>query len=189
MSEGLHILVATKLEEIGPSTSVAFEIKIDSYFDVVRGIIDEFAAKKDLACVYVTASVPASTLSAALSTLEVSVSDLSFVDCISHTLMAAGERSKSTVFVESPTMLENIILKVEYFARVKEGKKLLVVLDSVNSFALHNDIKMLTEFLTILTNSLKSKEAYPVLLAIPEQMKPEIKEVMAMVSDVIIPLS
>ncbi|MCU0862128.1 MAG: hypothetical protein MUE65_07405 [Methanomassiliicoccales archaeon] len=189
MSEGLHLTVATKLEELGPSTTVAFEIKIDSYFDVVRGIIDEFASKKGLACVYVTSSVPASTLTSALQSLEVNTSQLSFVDCISHTLMAAGQRSASTVLVESPTMLENIILKVEYFARINEGKRLLVVLDSVNSFALHNDIKMLTEFMTILTNSLKAKEAYTVLLALPEQMRPEVKEAMAMVSDVIIPLS
>ena len=71
MTEGLHLMVATKLEEIGPSTAAAFEIKIDSYFDIVRGIIDEFASKKGLACVYVSASVPASTLSSALPRVSV----------------------------------------------------------------------------------------------------------------------
>lgn len=188
MTENLHSTIASKLEELGPSTAVAFEIKIDSYFDAVRGILDDFASGKDLVCVYITASVPSSTLYGALQALEVKVSDLRFVDCVSHSLMAPMENSESTAHVESPTMLENIILKVEYFSRLVEGRKMLVVLDSVNSFALHNDIKMLSEFLTILTNTLKAKEAYPVLLAIPDQLKPEVKEMMAMVCDVIIPL-
>jgi archaellum biogenesis ATPase FlaH len=188
MTENMHSLIATKLEEIGPSTIIAFEIKIDSYFDAVRGILDDFASGKDLMCIYITASVPASTLNAALQALEISVNDLRFVDCISHSLMAPMEASENMAFVESPTMLENIVLKVEYFYRVAKGKKMLVVLDSVNSFALHNENKMLTEFLTILTNSLKAKEAYPVLLAIPDQLKPEVKETMAMVCDVIVPL-
>jgi len=188
MTENLHSTIATKLEELGPSTTVAFEIKIDSYFDAVRGILDDFSSGKDLVCVYITASVPSSTLNAALEALEVKVKDLRFVDCISHTLMASLEASENTAFVESPTMLENIILKVEYFFRLAQGKKILVVLDSVNSFALHNDNKMLTEFLTILTNSLKAKEAYPVLLAIPDQLRPETRETMSMICDVIIPL-
>jgi len=188
MTENLHSLIAEKLEGLGPSTAVAFEIKIDSYFDAVRGILDDFASGKDLMCVYITASVPASTLNSALQALEVSVKDLRFVDCISHSLMASMETSENTAYVESPTMLENIILKVEYFYRIAEGKKMLVVLDSVNSFALHNENKMLTEFLTIFTNSLKAKEAYPVLLAIPDQLRPEVKETMSMVCDVIVPL-
>ncbi len=188
MTENLHSTIAEKLEELGSSTAVAFEIKIDSYFDAVRGILDDFASGKDLMCVYITASVPASTLNSALQALEIKVDDLRFVDCISHSLMASMEGPKNTAFVESPTMLENILLKIEYFHRMAKGKKMLVVLDSVNSFALHNENKMLTEFLTIFTNSVKVKEAYPVLLAIPDQLKPEVKETMSMVCDVIVPL-
>ncbi|MEM0449664.1 MAG: ATPase domain-containing protein [Methanomassiliicoccales archaeon] len=188
MSEGLHLDVASKLEGLSPATAVALEIKLDSYFDVVRGIIDEFAAKKGMPCVYITASVPASTLNSALQALEVNTSDLCFVDCISHTLMAPAEKVACTALVESPTMLENIVLKVEYFARLKQGRRMVVVLDSVNSFSLHNDVKFLAEFLTVLVNSLKAREAYAILLSIPEQMRPEAKEALAMVSDVIIPL-
>jgi KaiC/GvpD/RAD55 family RecA-like ATPase len=188
MTENLHSLIATKLEELGLSTAVAFEIKIDSYFDAVRGILDDFSSGKELMCVYITASVPSSTLNSALQALEVNVKDLRFVDCISQTLMASMAASESVAFVESPTMLENIILKVEYFFRLAQGKRMLVVLDSVNSFALHNDNKMLTEFLTILTNSLKAKEAYPILIAIPDQLRPETRETMSMICDVIVPL-
>jgi KaiC/GvpD/RAD55 family RecA-like ATPase len=188
MDESLHIVIASKLEEIGPTTAVAFEVKIDNYFDAVRGLLDDFLSGKDLVCVYVTASVPSSTLHSALQALEVKVESIRYVDCISHTLMASTGASDNTAFVESPTMLENILLKVEYFSRLAQGRRMLVVVDSMNSFALHNDLKMLSQFLSILTNMLKAKEAYPVLLAIPDQLRPEAREMMGMVCDVIVPL-
>jgi archaellum biogenesis ATPase FlaH len=85
-------------------------------------------------------------------------------------------------------MLENIILKVEYFLRLAGDKKTVVVFDSANSFAIHNDPKMLSEFFTIVLNSLKAREAYPVVLMIPEQLKVEVKEMLGMVCDVIMPI-
>jgi len=188
MSEEVHMVVAKKMEEAGPSVAVAMEIKIDQYFDVVRGLIGDFAAKKGLMTVYITSSVPSSTLMGALQALEVNVHDLKFVDCVSHSLMSGIGADANTAYIESPAMLENITLKVEYFSRISEGKKMLVVIDSFNSLILHNDLKMVSEFLSILLNQLKLKEAYPVILTLPEQLKPEAKEMLGMVCDSIIPL-
>jgi len=189
MSEELHARVAEKLEEVGPAVAMALEIKIDNYFDVVRGIIDDFAAKKGLITVYITASVPSSALNGALQALEVNTNGLMFVDCVSHSLMGSIQRIENTAYVESPTMLENIILKVEYFSRIAEGRKMVVVIDSFNSFAMSSEHKMLSEFLTVLMTSLKAKEAYPIVLTIPDQLKPDLKEMLTMVCDVIVPLS
>lgn len=188
MTEEMHALVAAKLEEVGPSIAVALEFKVDNYFDVVRGLIDDFAAKKDLICIYITSSVPSATLNGALQALEVNTTGLSFIDCISYSMMGQIQRTDNTVFVESPTMLENIILKVEYFSRMAGERKMMVVVDSINSFAIHNELKLLSEFMSILMNSLKMKEAYPVVLAIPDQLKPEVREMLGMVCDSIIPL-
>jgi len=189
MSEELHARVAEKLEEVGPAVAMALEIKIDNYFDVVRGLIDDFAAKKGLITIYITASVPASALNGALQALEVNTNGLMFVDCVSHSLIGAIQRNENTVYVESPTMLENIILKIEYFYRIAEERKMVVVIDSFNSFAMSNESKILSEFMTVLMTSLKAKEAYPIILTIPEQLKPELREMLTMVCDMIIPLS
>ena len=183
MAEELHAQVAAKLEEIGPSVAVALELKVDSYFDVIRGLVDDFSARKGLCCFYITASVPSSTLSNALVALEVDTKDVRFVDCISHTLMGKIEPGERVAHVESPSMLEYVVLKIEYFAHQNEGKKALVIIDSVNSFAIHNDIKMLSEFFTVLLNSLKVREAYPVVLSLPDSLKPEVKEMLALVCD------
>ncbi len=183
MAEEIHAVVAEKLKEIGPSVAVNLELKVDNYFDVVRGLVDDFGTKNGLACVYVTSSVPASTLIGALTALEVEASGMYFVDCISHKLMGKIGTSGNVVNLESPSMLENILLKVEYFSRLASEKKLLVILDSANSLAMNNDLKMLTEFLTILLNQLKVKESYPVLLSLPDSLKPEAKEMLSLVCD------
>ena len=98
----------------------------------MRGLIDDFAAKKGLNCIYITASVPSDTLNSALQALEANTEGLRFVDCVSHTLMGAIRRVDNTVFVENPAMLESIILKVEYFLRLAGDKKTLVVFDSAD---------------------------------------------------------
>lgn len=183
MPEETHAVVAAKLKEIGPSVAVNLELKVDSYFDVVRGLVDDFGAKNDLACVYITSSVPASTMMGALTALEVDTSSIYFVDCISHKLMGKIETAEHVAYLESPSMLENILLKVEYFSRLISGKKLLVVIDSANSLATNNDTKMLSEFLTILLSQLKMREAYPVLLSLPDSLRPEAREMLSLVCD------
>jgi len=93
-----------------------------------------------------------------------------------------------TVFVESPAMLEYIVLKAEYLFRKGKGERFMVILDSVNSLAAHNEVRMLYEFMQVLMASVKSRGAYPVLLSIGEQMKPEVHEMLQLVCDQIITL-
>jgi len=188
LSEDIGGTVAAKLEEIGPSVSVALEIGMDTYFDVVRGLTDNFAAKKGLSCVYITSSVPSSTMLSALSMLEVDTKNIYFVDCISHLVSGGTGPSENTMYIDNPTMLENIILKVDFLSRkLKEGS-MLVVLDSINSLAIHNEVKILSEFLQVLLSGLKSKGAYPVIISVAGQAKPELKEVITLVCDQIVPM-
>jgi KaiC/GvpD/RAD55 family RecA-like ATPase len=84
--------------------------------------------------------------------------------------------------VESPTMLENIMLKVEFLMRSIEGKK-IVLLDSINSLAIHNNTKILSEFLHIMVNNLRAKEAYTVILSVEEQSTEEINNMLGLICD------
>ncbi|MGD0056579.1 MAG: hypothetical protein ABSB83_01835 [Methanomassiliicoccales archaeon] len=188
MSEDVGGTVASKLEEIGPSVSVALEIGMDAYFDVVRGLTDNFAARKGLKCVYITSSVPSSTMLSALKMLEVDTKNIYFVDCISHLIAGNIGPSENTIYIDNPTMLESIILKVDFLSRKLREGSMLVVLDSINSLAIHNDIKILSEFMQILLSSLKSKGAYPVIISVAGQAKSELKEVIALVCDQVVPV-
>ena len=80
-------------------------------------------------------------------------------------------------------MLENIMLKVEYLLRKHEDRKALVVLDSINSLAIHNNTKILSEFLHILVNNLRSRGAYTVIFSMQEYETEEIRNMLVLVSD------
>jgi KaiC/GvpD/RAD55 family RecA-like ATPase len=189
MSEDVCAVVASKLDEVGPSVAVALEFPMAAYFDVLRGLVDNFAHSKGVQCVYITSAVPARTIQGTLEALEIDPSGISFVDTISQMIMERMDReSTSIIYVESPTVLENIVLKVDYLLRkLKEGPKLVVV-DSINSLAIHNDAKMLSEFLHVLISGLSAKEAYPVILSMKEQLRPDVHEMLSLVCDRVINL-
>jgi KaiC/GvpD/RAD55 family RecA-like ATPase len=189
MSEDTGALVSKKLNEVGPSVAVALEFPMGSYFDVLRGLVDNFAQSNKLQCIYITSSVPAATIQATLEALEIDSSNISYIDTISQMIMGKLERgSDRIIYVESPTVLENVVLKVDYLTRkLGEGPKLVVV-DSINSLAIHNDPKMLSEFLHILISGLSTKEAYPIILSIQEQLRPEVREMLNLVCDQVIDL-
>ena len=190
MSEDVSAVVAGKLNEVGPSVAVALEFPMSAYFDVLRGLVDNFAREKGLQCIYITSAVPARTIQGTLEALEIDPSGISFVDTISQMIMEKMEReNRSIIYVESPTVLENVVLKVDYLTRKLDVGPKLVVVDSINSLAIHNDAKMLSEFLHVLISGLSAKEAYPVILSMQEQLRPDVHEMLTLVCDRVINLS
>jgi KaiC/GvpD/RAD55 family RecA-like ATPase len=186
MSDDPGLEICEKLEELGPSVAVAMEICFDNYFDAIRGLVDNFSNQREFNCIYITSSIPAATLQGALKTLEVSTERVHFIDCLSHMLMGNISKNDHIIFVESPTMLENIILKVEYLMRTNNGAPNVVILDSIDSLAIHNDSKILSEFLQILLGGLKAREVFPVVLSMKEQSRPDIKEMLHLVCDTVV---
>ena len=189
MSDDIGVQVAKRLEEVGSSVAVALEFPVSSYFDVLRGLVDDFAQSQKIHCIYITSAVPATTIQASLDALEIDSSNILFIDTISQMIMGQMELgSNKIIYVESPTILENVILKVDFLSRRLKGAPMLVVVDSINSLAIHNDTKMLSEFLHVLISGLSAKDAYPVILCIQEQLRSEVHEMLNLVCDQVITL-
>ncbi len=180
--------ILSKLNELGPSVSIDFNISVEAYFDTLTALIDRFCNKKKMSCIYISVTVPSSTINSALQSLEIDTAKLRFVDCISFATMECAADDAQTVYVESPTMLEYIVLKMEYLFRKGKGEQFMVILDSVNSLAAHNEVRMLYEFMQVLMASAKSRGAYPVVLGMEDQMKPELQEMLQLVCDQIVTL-
>lgn len=178
--------VMSKLQEVGPSVASTFLISPENYFEVITGLVDNFCHQNDLGCIYVTASVPARTLRTAFDSLEINIKHVKFVDCISYATMQSVEDAEYAVFVESPSLLENIILSIEYLFKRSDGKRKIVIIDSVNALTLHNETRMLTEFIQVLMSALKGRDAYPVMIGLSDQLRPEVLEALALVSDQVI---
>jgi len=175
--------IAERLGVLPESSAVALHLKAEQYFDAVQGMLDRFASKKDLEVVYVTTTLPSQSIINALEVLEIPLDHIWFVDCISQIMMSHTKRHAHSIIVESPTMLENIMLKVEFLLRRQPNRKALVVLDSINSLAIHNNTKILGEFLHILVNNLRSRGAYTVIFSMQEYETEEIRNMLVLVSD------
>ncbi len=171
-----------RLRDLPDSSAIAMMIKIDDYLDAMRATLDAFIVEKNLSAIYITSTIPSQSIKNVLTILEINMDRIFFVDCISHIMMGTAVRSEHVSFVESPTMLENIMLKVEYLLRSIEGKK-IVLLDSINSLAIHNNIKILSEFLHIMVNNLRANEAYTVILSVEEQSSEEIVNMLGLLCD------
>ena len=175
--------ISEKLLALPEASAVSLRLRTEQYFDAVQGMLDLFASKKDLDVIYITTTIPAQSIINALEVLEISMDRIWFVDCISQIRMSSAKRHPHVIAVESPTMLENIMLKVEYLMRKNPSRKDLVVLDSINSLAIHNNTKILSEFLHILVNNLRARGAYTVIFSMQEYESDDIRNMLVLVSD------
>jgi len=177
--------IAAELLETPPSSAISLQMSVDNYLDVIRGVIDLFANKKEMETIYVSATISSDQIKRVLEALDINTSNIYFIDCISHIMMgaSAAQQDEHTTLVESPTMLENLMLKVEYLIRRSQSKDKLVVIDSINSLAIHNNNWILSEFLHILVSGLRAREAYTVILSVEEHSTPDLNNMVNLVCD------
>ncbi len=175
--------IAQRLLDLPEGSAVALRMSAEQYFDTIRAILDVYAPKKQLDALYVTSTIPSRSIIEALDMLEIPLEHIWFVDCISQIMMSATEKHPHAIYVESPTMLENIMLKVEYLIRKSGDRANVVVVDSINSLAIHNNTKILSEFLHIMVNNLRSKKASTVIFSMEQYETEDIRNMMNLVCD------
>lgn len=177
--------IAVELSEMPPASAISLQMSVDNYLDVIRGVLDMFANRKGMDTIYVTATISSEAIKRVLEALDIDTSKIYFVDCISHIMMgaSAAQQDDHTTLVESPTMLENLMLKVEYLIRRSQSKDKLVVIDSINSLAIHNNNWILSEFLHILVSGLRSRDAFTIILSVEEHSSSEINNMVNLVCD------
>jgi KaiC/GvpD/RAD55 family RecA-like ATPase len=177
--------IADELSQVPESSAISLQMSVENYLDVIRGVVDLFANKNHMDTIYVTATISFEGIKRALEALDIDTSQIYFVDCISHIMMGgvAAQQDDHAALVESPTMLENIMLKVEYLMRRSQAEKKVVIIDSINSLAIHNNNWILSEFLHILVSGLRTKDAYTVILSIEEHTTPELNNMVNLVCD------
>ncbi len=155
----------------------------DNYLAALAAVLRDYAMEVDGYSIYVSITNPSLLVNSLLTSLDIPADRVFFVDAISHIMMAGQEKIPNASYVESPTMLENIMLRVEYFLRKSSAARKIVVLDSVNSLSIHNDAGILSEFFHIMVNNLKSRGITIVILAVAEEMSPEMDNILSLVCD------
>ena len=137
---------------------------------------------KKLGGIYVTTSRPSSHITAELEAAKADLSDLYFVDLVSMTV-GGNTSDPRTLFIESPTMLESILLNITLLERRLKAKRRFVMFDSVNGLSIYSEPKVLREFINVLGNSMRIREIYSMLLTVKEQTDEDLGSALKLLSD------
>ena len=88
-----------------------------------------------------------------------------------------------TSYIESPTMLESVILNLDLVMRRLRTKKNFMILDSINNLSIHSNNKILEEFIHVVINKMKLKEVSCILFTVKEQTPDELTNILKLLSD------
>ena len=140
---------------------------------------------KKLGGIYITTSRPSSHITAELEEAKANLSDLYFVDLVSMTVGGNTDDAR-TLFIESPTMLESILLNISLLERRLKSKRRFVMFDSINGLSIYSEPKVLKEFINVLGNSMRIKAIYTMLMTVEEQTDGDLAAALELLSDTMI---
>ncbi|MCX6663651.1 MAG: hypothetical protein NTZ75_05320 [Euryarchaeota archaeon] len=96
--------------------------------------------------------------------------NIKFIDCISR---AAGisDNSNNCIFLESPVMLENLILEIiNNFKGQKRDIDKYIVIDSLSALMIYNDPEIIREFISLVMNRSRAENIHVVSILVEEEM-------------------
>ena len=155
----------------------------DNYLSALGLTVRDLGGETNAHTIYVSVTNPASLVWSLLQALDIPSGRLSFVDAISHLMMSYQNVLPNASYVESPTMLEGIMLRIEFLLRKHPSQRNMVIIDSVNSMAVHNTPEVLSEFFHILVNNLKTRSVLTVLFSTSDEEGTDLDRILSLVVD------
>jgi KaiC/GvpD/RAD55 family RecA-like ATPase len=185
--------IGERLRALPGGSAVALKLDpreyADHYLAVLNAVLRDLGSATDTHTIYVAVTNPASFVWSLAETLGVPTDRISFVDAISHIMMNYTNPLSNAAYVESPRALEEIMLRVEYLLRRAPQPRATVVIDSLNSLAIHNPADLLSEFLHILLNNLKSRQVLTIVLETADEEAAGVEQMLNLVADETIDLA
>lgn len=167
--------IAEQLTEVSLNSSIQVRCGNSNAFMVTASTIVPLIQMFEMGGVYISASRGASEIIQAFETIGIDVSNIHFIDLVSSGILGGTNVQYNNVsFVDSPIMLESILLRTLYWLRTAPNLRNFVFIDSVNSLAIYNEEKMLAEYLHTFINTFRQREVLSVILNIPDQVPPSV---------------
>lgn len=161
----------------------ALFIDTDNYFEAIMNILFHSTEQREMGGAYITITRPARAIMNKLLAKKIRIADMYFIDCISYTVGGRSLPSKQVVNLESPTMLETILLKVDWAFRQIASPHKFVFLDSVNALAIYNREKILKEFLHVFINKLRERDIFSIMLGVGRGLPKDLEEMLQLTCD------
>ena len=165
--------IAEQLTQVALNSAVQVRVGTANSFMVTASTMIPLMQMFEMGGVYISASRGAVEIIQAFEAIGVDVSHIQFIDLVSSGILGGTDVTYSNVhFVDSPIMLESILLRTLYVLRTMDSQRNFVFLDSVNALAIYNDDRMLPEYLHTFINTFRQREVLTVILNVPDQTPP-----------------
>ena len=165
--------IAEQLTEVALNSAVQVRCGNSNAFMVTASTMVPLMQMFEMGGVYISGSRSAIEMIEAFETIGIDVSHIQFIDLVSSGVLGGTDVDRPNVhFVDSPIMLESILLRTLYLLRTTTNERNFIVLDSVNSLAIYNEDRMLAEYLHTFINTFRQREVLSVILNVPDQTSP-----------------
>lgn len=169
----LDQMIAEQLTQVSLGSSVQVRLSSSNAFAVTASTMIPLMQMFEMGGVYISASRGAVEIIQAFEAIGVDVSGIHFLDLVSSGVLGGTDVPYSNItFIDSPIMLESILLRTLYTLRTVNNQRNFVFLDSVNALAIYNDDRMLAEYLHTFINTFRQREVLSVILNVPDQTPP-----------------
>jgi archaellum biogenesis ATPase FlaH len=164
--EGIRERIAAAIQV---NQSVGIQVPENRHGDLLEAIFDSMCRNTHTTWTFLTVS---KTFDYLTKTFKEGTrqTNIKFIDCISR---AAGisEAASNCIYVESPVMLEKIILEIlNNFKGMKRDLDKYIVIDSLSALMIYNDPEIIREFMTLVMNKCRSENIHVVSILVEEEM-------------------
>ena len=167
--------IAEQLTLVSLNSAIQVRCGSSNAFMVTASTMIPLMQMFEMSGVYICATRGAVEIIEAFEAIEVDVSHIHFLDLVSSGILGGTNVTHPNIsFVDSPIMLESVLLRTLYMLRISGSEKNFVLLDSVNALAIYNNEKMLAEYLHAFINTFRQRDVLTVLLNVPDQVPPSV---------------
>jgi hypothetical protein len=160
-------------EEATPSSAIQVRVGTSNSFLVISSILQPLIQGFKMRGVYICASRSAVEIIQTLEQIEIDPSGIQFIDTVSSGFIGGTESPYPNIrYVDSPIMLESIMLQTLYHLKSNTETGNFVILDSVNALSIYNDARMLAEYLHTFINTFRAREVLTAIVNVPDQTPP-----------------
>jgi KaiC/GvpD/RAD55 family RecA-like ATPase len=149
--------------------SVGIQVPENRHEDLLEAIFKSIHRNTQDIWTFVTVSKPFNYLTKTFKETTQNP-NIKFIDCISR---AAGisDNSNNCIFLESPVMLENLILEIiNNFKSQKGDNDKFIVIDSLSALMIYNDQEIIREFISLVMNRSRAENIHVVSILVEEEM-------------------
>ncbi len=165
--------IADQLTEVGPASSIQVRVGTSNSFLVMCSLLQPLVQEFGMRGIYICASRSAEEMIQTLDSVGIDSTNIHFIDTVSSGFIGGTNNDYENIeYIDSPIMLESIMLRTLYWLEADPETPFFVVIDSVNALSIYNESRMLAEYLHTFINTFRAREVLTAIVNVPDQTPP-----------------